>query len=169
MLAAALIRPSQTLAQTRKATCPTTASRGKAKSNTAACDKSRHKRKGKRHDAGKHPAKHATAKLPNGVSPATVEAFCEDGSAPVRAHDGSFSCEDGSEPLCEDGATPVRSKNGTRLVCHIFSEEEASAAEVECEEAESSTCEADSGTGEEPCEVSASDSTGAVCEGEDES
>ena len=35
------------------------------------------------------------------------EATCEDGSAPVRAGDGSFSCGDESEPTCEDGSEPT--------------------------------------------------------------
>jgi hypothetical protein len=169
MLAAALIKPSQSLAQTRKATCPSSAARGKAKSSTSACAKSRHKRR--HHDTSRHNAKHAVSKLPKGISSTVVEAYCEDGSAPVRARDGSFSCEDGSEPLCEDGATPAHSKNGTRLVCPVFSEEEASASEVECEEGESAACvsEASSAAGEETCEASASDSTGALCEDEAES
>ena len=169
MLVVALIKPSQTLAQTRKATCTSSAAGGKPKRSTPACVLSRHKRKSKHHDTSKHHAKHGLTRLPKGIGSPPVEAFCEDGSAPVRAHDGSFSCEDGSEPLCEDGATPVRSKDGTRLLCPVFTEEEASAAEAECEEAESATCEASSVTGQEPCEASANGSTGALCEGEDES
>lgn len=73
-----------------------------------------------------HPAKkkrktgHALAKggkpAVAGFTPATP-ASCEDGRAPLRAANGSFSCADESEPSCEDGATPARSANGAELLC----------------------------------------------------
>jgi hypothetical protein len=48
--------------------------------------------------------------------PATTPAICEDESAPLRGDDGSYSCEDGSEPECEDGSSPTLSSDST-LVC----------------------------------------------------
>jgi hypothetical protein len=48
--------------------------------------------------------------------PATTPAICEDESAPLQVGDGSYSCEDGSEPECEDGSSPTLSSAST-LVC----------------------------------------------------
>jgi hypothetical protein len=45
------------------------------------------------------------------------EAECEDGSAPERAGDGSFACEDESRPSCPDGSRPALSDDGSMLVC----------------------------------------------------
>lgn len=59
------------------------------------------------------------------------EAVCEDGSAPVRAGDGSFSCDDESLPVCEDGSVPVPSSSGSTLVC---GGESSVADEVGCED-----------------------------------
>lgn len=59
-------------------------------------------------------------------------AVCEDESAPVRAGDGSYSCDDGSEPLCQDGAMPTFSNNGSTLICKPLTpaEEAAEGAEA---------------------------------------
>jgi hypothetical protein len=63
-----------------------------------------------------------------------TEAVCEDGSAPVRAGDGSFSCDDESQPVCEDGAVPASSSSGMTLVCGAESGAGSAAAEVGCED-----------------------------------
>lgn len=66
------------------------------------------------------PAKNG-AKLICPASPAAgsewSEAECEDGSAPERAGDGSFACEDESQPACPDGSHPTPSDDGSMLVC----------------------------------------------------
>jgi hypothetical protein len=62
------------------------------------------------------------------------EALCEDGSAPIRAGDGSFSCDDESMPVCEDGSTPTPSSSGSTLVCGPESSDDSGATEVGCEE-----------------------------------
>jgi hypothetical protein len=59
------------------------------------------------------------------------EAVCEDASAPVRASDGSFSCDDESLPVCEDGSVPVPSSSGSTLIC---GGESSLADEVGCED-----------------------------------
>jgi hypothetical protein len=48
--------------------------------------------------------------------PATTPAICEDESTPLLLGDGSYPCEDGSEPECEDGSSPTLSSAST-LVC----------------------------------------------------
>ena len=47
------------------------------------------------------------------------EAVCEDGSRPLSVGEGSFSCDDGSEPACEDGTQPTLSSNRARPVCDL--------------------------------------------------
>ncbi len=93
-----------------------------------------------------------------------MPARCGDGSAPLHAGDGSFSCNDGSKPECEDGATPKVSNNGKSLVCLVAAAGGASAGETECEEEEPS-CGTGSESGEQACEASGEDSSPA-CEGE---
>ena len=44
---------------------------------------------------------------------ASLPATCEDGSAPVRAGDGSFSCDDESDPDCSNGSIPALSSDGS--------------------------------------------------------
>ncbi len=118
----------------------------------------------------KHRSKHALAKAPHRGVPASLPAaYCEDGSSPVRASNGSFSCADGSEPECEDGAEPTRSSNGRSLVCAIFEgegEEEAESGESECEEAGSSFCAPipTPGSDEQSCEASTGESSSFLCE-----
>jgi hypothetical protein len=48
------------------------------------------------------------------AAPTRVAALCEDGAAPVLSANGSFSCQDGSEPVCEGGATFI---DGSPPVC----------------------------------------------------
>jgi hypothetical protein len=170
MLVAALLGPSQTLAQTHKPACAA-AARAKAERSTHTCPQSSHTRKSKARHATKHHARHAPAARTPKQAPSTP-ASCEDGSAPVRARNGSFACDDGSEPECEDGATPTLSSNGKRLVCAATGEGESSSGEAECEEGGASGCDTEAGSepGEQACEAPAGDGpTSAVCEGESES
>ncbi len=172
VLAAMLLGPSQTLAQTRKPSCTTSSARTGGRHTSRKCTQSPRKTGGKtqaRHAAKRH-SKHATAgkthkRAPSAPAPA---AKCEDASAPVRAGDGSFSCADGSEPACEDGATPTPSGNGKSLVCPISNESEPSSVEAECEEASALDCGGASGPGEQACENSAGAGASSVCEGEGE-
>jgi hypothetical protein len=154
----ALFGPAQTLAQAHKASCPS-AVHAKTKHGAHACTQPSHKTK--RH--AKHSAKKKTHKKTHGASQATAPAHCEDGSAPLRASDGSFACDDGSEPECEDGATPKASRTGNSLVCLVAAEGEASASEAECEE-EGLGCSAGSESGEQACE--AAEGSSPACEGE---
>jgi hypothetical protein len=159
-LVTALLGPAQTLAQTHKAPCSSSAARAEtAKRATHPC--ATHKTKDKTKTKGKHAAKrtHRSSSAP------AIRASCEDGTAPVPSG-GSFSCEDGSEPQCIDGATPKASRDGKLLLCPVASEGEAGSGEAECEE-EELECAASGGPGEEACE--ASSSAAMACEGEAES
>ncbi len=166
----ALLGPAQTLAQTHKPACPTSAHAKKR--GARACTQPSHKVKAQARHAAKHHAKRtpktSSKKTSKTSAPAAaaVAAECEDGSAPVRA-EGSFSCADGSEPQCEDGATPTPSHNGRSLVCPVAAEDEANAGEAECEEeALGCTPGSSSGSGEQACEAAAGDSSSFVCEDE---
>ncbi len=165
LFAAALLGPAQTLAQTRKPACQTTA-HAKAKHVTHACARPSHKSKTRR--TAKHSSKHTSGKTTSGLpgTAASVPAQCENGSAPVRAS-GSFTCSDGSEPECEDGADPTASRNGRSLLCPALQEVEPTSAEAECEEEGLECTSLDSGTGEKGCEGSAGAGAGFACEGED--
>ena len=166
MLAAALLGPSQTLAQTRKLTCVSATAHTRAKHGAHGCTRSAHKRK-THHSTTRHTG-HALAKTPQEVTPATTPAACEDGSAPVQASDGSFSCGDGSEPECEEGSAPTLSADGKSLVCLLPSEGEFESGEAECEEGLGNECglvtlsDAD----EQTCARTASSSSSFLCEAE---
>ena len=71
----------------------------------------------KRGGAKKKAQDRASNAAQKGVS--QVAAICEDGSVPIRAHDGSFSCDDGSEPGCENGSEPILSGDRSALVCEV--------------------------------------------------
>ncbi len=164
VIAMALFGAAQTLAQTHKAACSTSAH---AKKHSAhACTQPSHKVKAhtKRHT--KHAPKKTAKKNPP-ASQAAVAAQCEDGSAPVRASDGSFSCDDGSEPECESGATPAPSRNGKSLLCPVPAESEAASSEAECEEEGLGCTTTGSDPGEQACTASAADSSSFTCEAED--
>lgn len=62
------------------------------------------------------------------------EAECEDSGAPERGGDGSYACQDGSQPACSDGSDPTPSDNGSMLVC-LVQGTAASAAPSSSEEA----------------------------------
>jgi hypothetical protein len=158
-LAIALVGPSETLAQTHKATC--SGSHAKARHASRTCPQSSHKTK-KTRPASKRRAKRTHTKTGakrgshGSKAGELVPAVCEDGNAPVLGAEGSFSCEDGSEPLCENGATPKRSSDGKSLVCAVASEPEASGGEAQCEEAEAEEgmgCSVEPEAGEQACEA----------------
>ena len=159
-LAAALIGPAQTLAQTRKPSCSHAGTRHGART----CSQASHK--GRARHSSKHRGKHTLATTPGAAVPAVEAASCEDGSAPVREANGSFSCADGSEPECEDGASPTRSHNGKSLLCPISAEPESESGEGECEEGLSALCSTEPlpGSKEQACEVSSSTSSSFICE-----
>jgi hypothetical protein len=46
------------------------------------------------------------------------EAACEDGSTPTAMSDGSFACEDGSQPTCEDGSQPVSTEGSLACIAY---------------------------------------------------
>jgi hypothetical protein len=124
----------QTLAQARKAACSSSTT-SHAKRSAHACaqskrtSKSSHKSKTHSHPKGnghhvKHGVKPASptksaigAKAPAATS--LTPATCEDSSAPVRAGDGSFSCDDESEPGCESGSAPTLSSDRSTLICNV--------------------------------------------------
>jgi hypothetical protein len=166
LLAAALLGPSQTLALTHKASCSASSARVAAKHGAHACV-----RAGRKHKH-RHASRHAGAKaLAGAPAPAASSpaATCADGSAPVRAGNGSFACDDGSEPECESGATPTRSGNGKRLLCPSLNGDETEPGEeAECEEGFSLTCS--DGTSPAPsehgCEEAADSGSSFACEAE---
>jgi hypothetical protein len=170
LVATLLLGPSQTLARGRRATCSSSATDSRAKLATHTCVRPARRHRG--HHATRRRARHAKkAPRASNRSPALAAAYCEDGSAPVRAGNGSFSCDDGSEPECEDGATPTVSRNGRSLVCPPASEGEAGASE-ECQAGEAGEAgEAGAGCGAETgsnsgvpaCEAHASEGS-AACE-----
>jgi hypothetical protein len=160
VLIAALLGPAQTLAQTRKLSC----AHAKAKHHTHTCVQS--SRKSRKHHSRKHHGRHNLATAPGeGTSP-VEPAFCEDESTPVREANGSFSCDDGSEPECEGGANPTLSHNGKGLLCPVIAESESESGEDECEEGLSALCSTEplTGTKEQSCEVTSSASSSFVCE-----
>jgi hypothetical protein len=66
-------------------------------------------------------------------------ALCEDETAPLRAGNGSYSCDDGSEPLCQDGAIPTVSRSGSTLICKPLTAAEEAAAGAETFESDGSS------------------------------
>jgi hypothetical protein len=173
VLAAALLGPSQTLAQAHRGTCSSSATDSRTKLAAHTCVRPSRKRRG--HHATRRRAKHAKKAPKAGTrSPALAAAYCEDGSAPVRAGNGSFSCDDGSEPECEDGSTPTVSRNGKRLVCPVAGEgvgagEGEAGSSEECQAGEAGEagagCGAEAGTasGLPACEAPSSEGS-AACE-----
>jgi hypothetical protein len=163
VLVAALLGPAQTLAQTRKISCPSAATRAKAKHEGRACTQSSSKGKGNAKRRGKHGLKKTKA---GSTGSAALAAVCEDGSAPTRGTGSEFSCTDGSEPTCEDGTTPMASRNGKSLICPAAGESESSTAEAECEDEGLECTGIGDGSDEQSCEASASESSSFVCEAE---
>jgi hypothetical protein len=171
LLALALTAPSQTLAHARKPACSAARhSKGKPRKEHG-CAPSSHRGRRKGHSTNRH-AKHTIARRGAGATQAapaaSTPASCEDGGAPVRAANGSFSCLDGSDPECEDGSTPSRSGNGISLVCLVSAEAGSESGESECEEGPAGLCEAgdDLSASEHPCQASSGDGSSFVCEDE---
>jgi hypothetical protein len=148
---AALLGPSQTLAQTHRSSCAS--AHAKARCNARTCAQSAHKGRG-RHTARCHTNRASAKKAPKTSRQALALAYCEGGGAPVQAEDGSFSCEDGAQPQCENGAIPT--PRGKSLVCPVIFSEETSSGQAECEEegAGSACASSGSGSGEQACEES---------------
>jgi hypothetical protein len=119
-LALLLSRPPATLGQGARAGC--SSSTVHPKRGVRVCATRGHKTHA-RSKAKKHHIKHAVAKKkakrrsagPSAI-PAQPPATCEDAAMPIHGSDGSYSCEDGSEPECEDGSSPTLSSAST-LVC----------------------------------------------------
>jgi hypothetical protein len=148
-LVTALLGPAQTLAQTSKPACSSSATHTKQAKRTAhPCTT----RKSKKEGAGKH--KHAKKKHRSSSSP-VIPASCENGTPPVLDSAG-FACEDGSEPQCVDGATPKLSHNGKLLLCPAATGGESGSGEAECEEEEELECAASGEPDEQTCEASSS-------------
>ncbi len=167
VLVAALLGPSQTLAQARRATCSSSATDSRAKLAVHTCVQPARKRR--THHATRHRAKHAKkTRKASPRPPVLAAAYCEDGSVPVRAGNGSFSCDDGSEPACEDGSTPTVSRNGRSLVCPVAGEGEGEAgSSEECQAGEAGAgcgAEAGSTSGVPACEAPSSEGSGPACE-----
>jgi hypothetical protein len=143
----------QTMAQARKPACPSS-SIAHPKRGVHACARSEHTskspHKGNAHarlKANRHHAKHAVvnkrerATKNTTPSPSTRQtaAICDDGSVPVRAGDGSFSCEDDSEATCENGANPSTSSDGSTLVCGVDTSGDSGSTGVACEDGTAAT------------------------------
>jgi len=160
VLAAALFGASQTFAQTHRAACSASRARtAKTRRSAAACTTRKRKHRRKRHRAGKHHRRHTKGAATGGASGSQpTSARCEDGSTPTASGEGSFTCENGSQPECEDGATPRPSGNGKTLICPAVKAHEAGEVEAECEdnEEEERLCGEESST--QPCEA------GTACE-----
>ena len=93
----------------------------------ASCTTTRHARRAVRHCSRHHAHKvaHKPKKQakPAAPAPKLTPASCEDGSAPVRSADGSYTCQDGSEPACEDGSEPIRPATSSAPLCRVPREE----------------------------------------------
>ncbi len=153
--------PTQTLASSHRPTCSTAAAHAHSTSAHAhtgpRCSHSAHGQKGKpgAHHTSGHHAKHHPVKKKAAPkhAPTTVPASCEDGSSPVRAAGGSFSCKDDSRPDCEDGSTPTRSDAGLRCPAPSQAEDPEDEEESECEEGVGLSCDPDGapGSSEQAC------------------
>lgn len=170
--AAALLAPAQTLAHAHRSRCPH--AHATSKCGAPACKQSSRKRKG--HHTGKCATRRASApragapldarsrakKRHSSPSQPLAEAQCANSSPPVSSGEGSFTCEDGSEPQCEDGAIPT--PRSSLLVCPVIFEEESSSGEAECEEEE--TCAGASTPAGAPCEEASDEGSSSQCEAE---
>jgi hypothetical protein len=124
-LALLLARPSATLGQGARAGCSTSTSH--PTHGMRACATRGHKTHARRKTKKRH-IKHAVAKknaknrsAGRSAAPAQPPATCEDAAMPIRGSDGSYSCEDGSEPECASGAEPTPS-SGFKLLCPVESD-----------------------------------------------
>ena len=125
-----------------------THARSKVKGHHAkhATAKARHAGKGTpAGDARRPDQKKPTPKDKAKTPPATrtTPATCEDGGAPFREEDGSFACEDESEPGCEDGSAPVPSSDGSTLLCSVDSSGPSAPSEAVCEDGSAPVREGD--------------------------
>jgi hypothetical protein len=152
-----LVLSPQAVAQARKAACSSSVTTHPER-GTRACARASHtsepsqkRRTHRRPKVKGHHSRHAgarkgTAKTKTKAAKRTdksatggqTRALCENGSAPVRASDGSFSCADESEPVCPDGSTPVLSSNGSTLLCDVKASSSGS-SEAVCEDGSAPT------------------------------
>jgi hypothetical protein len=105
----------------------------------ASCTTSHHaKHAAAKRCAKHHSRKHKTRKASKTAAPAPklTPAKCEDGTAPVRATSGAYTCEDGSEPACQDGTDPVHLSASPAPVCRVSQ----GGAGHECGQGQSGEC-----------------------------
>jgi hypothetical protein len=176
LLLALLAAPVQTLAQThtaRRASCSTRAgAHAKSASGRASC--LAHRRKAAvPHTAKRHTAKHMHSKAhkpTKAAAPRLAPASCEDETTPVRQSNGSFACDDGSEPACEDESSPIRSGHALACVIPPGTSPSPSPGEAPCETTAESFCYTGSAGGTEPsCEdgsapITSSDGSETLCD-----
>lgn len=154
LLTAVLAPAPDALAQAQKTPC----ARSKPASHRSKCPQ--HGAKGGRRGSSKgshrHPAKsrgaaHAVKTHARNApaAPLLTPAVCADESEPLRASNGTFSCDDGSQPGCEDESSPIREHHS--LACVVTA---PPAGESNCpEEGAGSFClTGSSGSGEPVCE-----------------
>jgi hypothetical protein len=169
------------MAATSKAACRSSSAahpRG-AHIHTHTCAQARRRRRARvghrtaARDGGRATEKTGAERGAEAYPPAAVTpALCEDGTDPIGAPDGSFSCDDGSEPTCEAGLTAVSSSEGSGLVCEVAQGPESSEPSCEdtntlvqapvgppaCEEGSEPSCATGSADG-------SSGSSSPICEG----
>jgi hypothetical protein len=73
-----------------------------------------------------HPGAPACVASPAESAESGAPAICEDGSEPEQGQDGTFACQDGSEPSCADGSEPSLTRTESSLICAAGSDEEQS-------------------------------------------
>jgi hypothetical protein len=124
-LALLLSRPPATLGQAVRAGC--SSSTAHPARGVRACATGGHKTHA-RPKAKRHHIKHAVAKkkaknrsAARSAAPTQPPATCEDAAMPIHGSEGSYSCEDGSEPECASGAEPTPS-SGFELLCAVESD-----------------------------------------------
>ncbi len=168
-IVAALLGPAQTLAQTHKPACQSSAHAKKRTAHT--CTQPSHKVKAQ----ARHAAKRHAKRTQQARRPPRRRSRRSGGRGAVRrrqragaGRDGSFSCDDGSEPECEDGATPTSSRNGKSLLCPVAAEGEASAAKPKpnAKKKTPGCTPGASSDDEQACEAAAGGSSSFVCEDE---
>jgi hypothetical protein len=140
-LALLLFGPAVALGQAARADCASSSGHGARV--VRACRARRHgthaRSKGRKHHAKhavgkrKKKSKHNSSERTPAAS-TSPPATCEDASAPIPGGDGSYSCEDGSEPACASGVEPVRSSDGSKLLCPIETGAGQGAAVAICED-----------------------------------
>jgi hypothetical protein len=155
--------------RTHKAACST--ARKSKHGSASRCAKTKTRAPKVRKTASSH-SRHSSSRKHAGKPGATVvflsPATCEDESTPTRNPEGSYACDDGSEPACEDGSTPVRLSATSAPMCRLTPGQDPSEdqqAECEGESGQCTTVEwACEGEGEaaasQNCEAGGEDTSG---------